>query len=121
MATLVAPAVVNIFCQRFALFWRNFEIVMIKLLFWFRVSTQNLQWCKVCFFFYKFLVCMREQMKKSIITLKYLYICDHSPLKCAKKSQLGIVDEMKCVSHPGPHPTLKQMVPSVNSSRQFFS
>ena len=41
--------------------------------------------------------------------------------KCAKKSQLGIVDEMKCVSHPGPHPTLKQMVPSVNSSRQFFS
>ena len=79
--------------------------------------------CSGVKFFFLQISCLHEGKKKdkSIITLKYLYICDHSPKKCAKKSQLGIVDEMKCVSHPGPHPTLKQMVPSVNSSRQFFS
>ena len=74
------------FCQRFALFWRNFEIVLIHVLFWCRISTQNLQWSKV-FFFYKFLAWMREQKKKSIITLKYLYTTlDNIRLKNVPKS-----------------------------------
>ena len=73
------------FCQRFALFWRNFEIVLIHVLFWCRISTQNLQWRTV--FFYKFLAWMREQKMKSIITLKYLYTTlDNIRLKNVPKS-----------------------------------